>query len=284
MNSKSVRFILIGMLYVCLNLFSTPLLAEISVPGNVMEQSGPRSGEREIGKPVSMTTDDASLFVDYDNESDRLVVRADNVTLKQLLTMITYETGIEVIFDDAADTLLSIEVDKPKLEEGLKQVLRGTNYMMRYSRDDNQRLMLLGVLVLPEGESDRGSARRLVGLHSEAYYQHGSELSVQEAQAIDMAKLRWQERYADFPQSVQDKLTDYVEKRMRREAVRKQQREERRKYYEEQRAKMKKRHEAQTLKTLESMSDADREQFLKAGEKARKDIEAKLFPNSADGL
>jgi len=238
------------------------------------------NADRDSSKPVVIATDDASLFVDYDNATDRLVVKAENVMLSQLLTQITYETGIEVIFDDEADIQFSTEVDKPSLEQGLKQVLRGTNYMMRYKRDQDQRLMLLGVLVLPEGESDTANARRLVGVQSEAYNQRKSDLSVQDYQAIDLAKQRWQERYAEFPEDLQAKLIDHVEKRMKREAARKLKREQRKQTRDAYNSKQKPRWENNRQKMLEPMSAAEREQFLQSREQARREVESRLFSNS----
>ena len=144
--------------------------------------------------------------VSYDKASDRLSVSVEAVPLKRVLGRIAQQSGIEVMFDDMADETVSFDIQANSLEDGLKRILKGRNHMLRYDRDEQKNLLLIGVMVLPVGEQDTGRAKRLVSMENEAFYRARSQMSIKQAQQMDLANERWQVRMSEMPSSVRERL------------------------------------------------------------------------------
>ncbi|MDH5387462.1 MAG: hypothetical protein OEY06_03315 [Gammaproteobacteria bacterium] len=147
--------------------------------------------------------------ISYDRQTDDLSVTAEATTLKSVLGRIAQRTGIEVLFDDKADKPLSINIQSGSLEYGLKQILKGSNHMLSYSRDDKEKLLLIGVTVLPAGEQDSHQAKRLIGIEAEAYHRARAQLSHDQVAQMDKISERWQARLKEMP----DELREALEKR-----------------------------------------------------------------------
>jgi hypothetical protein len=170
-----------------------------------------------------------TLQVDYDRLSDRVMVRAEETQLKLLLKQIAAQSGIEVMFDDMADETVSVELQADSLERGLKQLLKGKNYLLRY-RDGGQKF-LIGVMVLPSGTEEGGrrdKARRVVSMDDEAFLRARSyQPTLEQVRQRDLTLERWQTRLNELPAEKRQALLDRLDKRLKRQAMQKQEWKER---------------------------------------------------------
>lgn len=157
---------------------------------------------------------DQAIKVNYDKVSDHLSVVAKVASLKAVLDRIARLSGIEVLFDDQADEELTLNFQSDTLEQGLKIILKGRNHILRYSKKENEEL-LIGVMVLPRGEqNERKKAKRLVSIDKEAYYHRAmSELSPEQSRQMDMSTERWQARLGEMPAERREKLEKQANRR-----------------------------------------------------------------------
>lgn len=210
-------------------------------------------------------------LVSYDKLTDHMNVMVEASSLKLVLARLAKQSSIEVLFDDAADEEISVDVQSNSLDEGLKHILKGRNHIMRYSKDSNGKLLLVGVLVLPVGEQDSGRAKRLLGMENEAYSRVRSEITLEQAQQMDAATERWQARLGELPTERREALIKSAEERFLKKVVREKNREERRKKINEERtAKTAKRRERreESLKHLDAEQRAAYEQKAAAAKES----------------
>ena len=156
-------------------------------------------------------------IVSYDKANDSLRVSVDAAPLKRVLGRIAQQSGIEVMFDDMADTPVSVDIQASSLEEGVKRLLKGHNHMLRYSRDEQAKLLLIGVMVLPVGEQDTGRAKRLVGIEEEAFYRARNQLSIEQVQQMDRSVERWQARMSEMSPETRQRLEEKTAARVMRQ-------------------------------------------------------------------
>ena len=218
-----------------------------------------------------------AITVNYDKANDRLSVNADSVSLMSVLGRIAQKSGIEVLFDDQADETVSVDIQSESLEQALKRLLKGRNHSMRYSRDSQQKLLLVGVMVLPAGEQNSGRARRLMSIEHEAYYRASNPLSLEQQHKMDLANERWQARLSEFPPARREMLEKQVAARLRKQAERDQRRAEKRKIDKQMSAQKK----AERLKRREARYEGlDQEQraaIEQRGNEAREHMKSILL-------
>jgi len=252
-----------------------PLLAAGFVSTVCAETSGYQGRQNAV--PAANVANNAVATVSYDKTSDQLSVVANSASLRQVLARIARQSGIEVLFDDMAEETISADIQSEALESGLKRLLNGRNYLMRYSRDEQQKLLLIGVMVLPVGEQDSGRARRLVGLDTEAYDRARSQLSLEQAQRIDVSNERWQARLSELPPESRDKLEKVVEQRLLKQAQYEQRQAEINKKQAQRRAEQQKKMREAEERSLQRLSPDEREAFEQRSRESRERIKAILF-------
>lgn len=217
-----------------------------------------------------------AAIVSYDKASDHLRVSVEAVPLKRVLGRTAQQSGIEVMFDDMADEPITVDIEASSLAEGLKKILKGRNYMLRYSRDEKQNLMLIGVMVLPVGEQDTGRAKRVVAMDDEAFYRARSQLSIEQAQAIDMSLERWQARLSEMPPQLRQQLEKETAERMQQQLVNDRLRAERIKKHRQTVAKLKENRQKKRELALQGMDPEQRAAFEQDGEAAREEMKKLL--------
>ena len=256
-----------------LTLFLLPLLTFFAL-GVTTVQADTTSNDSSNKTTLKTST---AAIVRYDKASDQLSVTADSASLKSVLGAIARQSGIEVLFDDLAEELVSIDIQSETLESGLKHMLKGRNHMMRYSRDDQQKLLLIGVMVLPVGEQDSGRARRLVAMDHEAMYRARSELSLEQAQQIDVASERWQARLSELPPENREKLDKIVAADLLRQAQREQRHADRKKEHEQRVAKREKKFQEAQERVLKKYSQEQRSAYEQSRKEANEQMKAILL-------
>ena len=210
-----------------------------------------------------------ATIVSYDKASDHLSVTAEAVSLKFVLGSIARQSGIEVLFDDQADEPLTITIQSDSLEAGLKRILKGRNHMLRYNRDDEARLLVIGVMVLPVGEQqDWSRAKRLVAIDDEAYYRARSQLSLEQVQQHDRTSERWQARLDEMPPEFREKLEKRTNERLLKRVQREKWRAEKWKKHQQKRAEYEAKRQKQRELTLHSLDPEQRAAFEKSSEEA----------------
>lgn len=233
-----------------------------------------------VGSEGVHTTPDKASHADvvhYDKANDQLTVVADAASLKWLLGRIAQQSGIEVLFDDLAEETVSIDIQSESLESGLKRMLKGRNHSMRYSRNQQQKLLLVGVMVLPVGQQDNGRAKRLLAMDDEAFYRARSQLSVQQVQQMDMANERWQVRLDELPPGYREQLEQKVTTRLRKQALRDQDNAETRKANKQKSAERKARQLKAQEKMLEGLGPEQRAAYEQRRKESREQVKTILF-------
>lgn len=218
---------------------------------------------------VAATQDSApASIISYDKASDHLHVSVAAVPLKRVLGRIAQQSGIEVMFDDMADAPVSIDVQSDSLEAGIKRLLKGRNYMLRYSRDEQAKLLLIGVMVLPVGEQDTGRARRLVAMDDEAFYRARSQMSIEQVQQMDRSVERWQARMSEMPPEVRQRLEKKTASRLQRQLQSQQRHAEGLKKDRQQLAEMEEKRKQQRELALKKLGPEQRAAFEKDSKEA----------------
>ena len=73
---------------------------------------------------------------------------------------------------------------------------------MRYSRDAQQELLLVGIMALPVGAQDQARVQRLVVMDDEAFYRARADivnqLSNEQLRQMDATRERWQVRLSEL--------------------------------------------------------------------------------------
>ena len=205
----------------------------------------------------------------YDRQSDHLTVSAEADSLKSVLGRIAQQSGIEVLFDDKADEQVSINIKSDSLEDGLKHILKGSNHMLRYSRDDKEKLLLIGVMVLPVGEQDSSHARRLIGIDNEAYHRAKAQLTHKQIEQMDKAGERWQARLNEMPTERRELLEKRVNERLLKRVKREQQDAEMREKEKQLDAERKIKREARREKAFKNVDPERRATFERRSEESR---------------
>jgi hypothetical protein len=214
--------------------------------------------------------------VSYDKANDHLHVSVEAVPLKFVLGRIAQQSGIEVMFDDMADGPVTIDIKSSTLADGLKRILKGQNHMLRYSRDEQEKLLLIGVMVLPAGEQDTGRARPLVAIDDEAFYRARSQLSVEQAQQMDMSIERWQARMSEMPPDVRQRMEKSTAARLQQQLENDRWRAERRKKQLQKESERKARRLQQHELVLKGMDPEQRAAFEQDREAAREEMRVLL--------
>lgn len=65
-------------------------------------------------------------------EKDRIMLRATDIPLREILTEVVNQTGIRIIVHGELDGLLSVDFSDLPLEEGLKRLVKEFNYVFIY--------------------------------------------------------------------------------------------------------------------------------------------------------
>jgi hypothetical protein len=226
------------------------------------------------------------MEVSYDKTADQLSVRAEAASLKAVLGQVALQSGLEVLFDEAADGPLTITIQPGSLEASVKQLLRGRSNIMRYNKDNQGKPLLIGVVVLPAGQTDASRARPLLDPNDEAYRFAARQAASAKGQEVDgyvstgdRNDERWQARLAEMPVKLREQLAKQTAERQAHEQEREQQRQQRaeeraaeREESEAYRAKMRQKQQQR----LDALDPETRSRFEQSGEQAREEIRRQL--------
>lgn len=226
------------------------------------------------------------MEVSYDKSADQLSVRAEAASLKAVLGQVALQSGLEVLFDEAADGPLTITIQPGSLEASVKQLLRGRSNIMRYNKDNQGKSLLIGVVVLPAGQTDASRARPLLDPKDEAFRFATRQAASGKGQEVDgyvstgdRNDERWQARLAEMPEKLREQLAKHTTERQAHEQEREQQRQRR----AEERAAERAESEAFRAKIrqkqqqrLDALDPETRSRFEQSGEQAREEIRRQL--------
>jgi len=258
-----------------------PLLSLLPVLSEAATDSG--AVRINTASEKTMSVKKAPVTVKYDNNTDFFAVSANGVSLQRVLNQIAKYSGIEVIFIDEADVDVNVDLDiqSDTLEQGLKDVLKGQNYLLRYKADAVPRL-LIGVMILPAGEDGsqrdhKNRGKRTVRLDDEAYYRAKNQMTLKQVEEINRTRERWDARLSELPPEIKDKMKKHVESRLKENVLRDQRAAERKKKRDNRAAARKARMIEMREKSLQEMSTEDRAALEKNREQAKQEMRVILF-------
>ena len=217
--------------------------------------------------------------ISYDKAADHLSVTAEAASLKLILGKIALQSGMEVLFDDAADETVSFKIQSVSLEDGVKQILKGRNHILSYDKNKQGKRLLVGAMILPAGEQDTGRAKRLITMDDEAYYRAQSQLSLGQVQQIDMASERWQSRLSKMPPQRREAMEKRIHDRLLKDALRKERREKQKEKFAQARAKREKERLERQESMLQRLSPEQRAVFEERRKAASEEMRINLLNN-----
>lgn len=90
--------------------------------------------------------------VSFNIQDGMLSTHIDNQPLSEILAQLSVQTGIKTEVMPAADRNITLQLSDVPLKHALEQLLRGTNYLFLYQKQD-QGYAVSGVRVLASGEA-----------------------------------------------------------------------------------------------------------------------------------
>jgi hypothetical protein len=247
----------------------------LAAAGLQAAEAGETPAPVAAGKPVAEVAPRPSTvpsLLRYDGVADSLSVKAEAVSQKKLLRSLALQSGLEVIYDEEADRPLTITLEEVKLEPGLKQLLRGTNYILRYGKNAAGEPLLLGMIVLPAGKSDRSAARPLVTQDAEAVHHAKASAATPAAANPGKGAERWQARLAELPPEVQAQLQKRAEEKLAREQARREKRAEQHAQKKEQREARQEAAQQAREKRLQKLTPEQRTQLEQQRQQVREQV------------
>lgn len=165
----------------------------------------------------------AKPVVSYNEVTDRLSVEAREAPLKAVLARIAILSGVDIWMDPQLETRkISTSLKDRSLEDGLKQLARGTSHVLVYDRrpgdakpggaDIGLPLVVIAMKLLPEGKYDNSQLKPVLELEHEAFIRE------KEARRLERKRLegpdrrrslierRWQERMSRLPPPLREDL------------------------------------------------------------------------------
>lgn len=227
---------------------------------------------------TTVRAEEAPNVIKYDKQKDALSISVNKVSLKQVLATIAIQSHIEALFDDRADEPITMSFEDRPLEEGLKNLLRGSSYAFRYTRDANDKALLIGVSVLPRGDAPDAkvgdaNAQPLLEVTGEVFMhaKNNRQLSIEAFAKQEAYNQRWQARLAELPADVRARAEQHAREKLEAHDKKSAKREEHAASKKAEREERKKASEVKRQELLESMSPEDRafaEQRRKNAEQA----------------
>lgn len=129
-----------------------------------------------IAAPSAPVEATAKTPIIYDKQQDTLSLQVADTSLSTILLQVSRQTGMEVRIDPAAERKATVTVKALPLEKSIDRLLVGLNVLKEFKstgKGQNQKDMLIGIVVLPEGKSDPSSALRLMERDTELAYRSG---------------------------------------------------------------------------------------------------------------
>jgi len=209
---------------------------------------------------TTVRAEQASSVIHYDKQKDTLSINVDKIPLKQVLATIAIQSHIEVLFDDKADQTITMELEKRSLQDALKNLLRGTSYAFRYTRDSNNKALLIGVSVLPDGDAPDAKVgdanpQPLLEVTGEVFMhaKNNRQLSIEEFARQETYNQRWQARLAEVPAHIREKAEQHARERLEAKDKKKVARQERREKKKAEHEERKQAREAKRQKNTEQV-------------------------------
>ncbi len=212
---------------------------------------------------------DTRPVVKYDKVQDSLSLTAEDVSLRHLLALIAMQSHIEVLFDDLAEQTISMTLEDRPLESALKTLLRGSSYAFRYNKGEDDKLLLIGVKVLPEGGGN--NAQPLLHAAGEAFMHEKNNrlLSIEEQARQDAYNQRWLSRLAEMPPAIREKVTEHAKQRIADQDKRAAERAARSKKKKAQREARKAERKQKRQQEFDAMSEEEQAMALQRQDDAR---------------
>lgn len=215
--------------------------------------------------------------IDYDKFSDQLKIDVKDFSLKLLLANLATQSGVEVLFDDGAEEKISMILRSSNIEHGLKNILRGRNFLLRYDNNHDNKKIVTGVMVLPKNATDQRNAHRLLSMEKEGIHRAMANMSLEQISQIDAAKERWQARLDRLPPERRAKLETRIEKRVIARQKMKKKMEDREKKRQARKDKMAAKMKEKRDAAMQHLSDDEKARLAENAQQSRDQMRAQLL-------
>jgi hypothetical protein len=161
----------------------------------------------------------------YDRDTDLLTVKAEDVSLRELLAKISLLTGVEMLMDPEVEQNVSIILGETPLQSGLKQMMRifDLNHAMIFEsvkgEGGSEEHLLVSMKIVPKGKLDSPNLVAAVDPVGEAIVRTltsdtpadtavsgQDEVAAELPSMLNYAEARWQARLKKMPKERRDAL------------------------------------------------------------------------------
>lgn len=141
--------------------------------------------------------------VTYDKARDRLTVKAQNASLRQVLGSISLKTGLEILMTPEVEKKITVSIDKKPLEKAVNELVRsqGLNHALMYNKGKKGKSLLVKVKILPHGVADSAALLPVVTAEQEVLSRSRDAVKKKGSGkgSADHAAVRWKSRLEQLP-------------------------------------------------------------------------------------
>jgi hypothetical protein len=165
-----------------LMLFAAGLVAETGSALSAMAETRPGEQPARVSAPAAALRQSAAGLV---------TAKLHDVPLAAVLDDIAKQNALRIFISARVDKRVTVDFRGLPLEEGLRRILRGTNFAFFYARGDRNRasLKLIGVDVLPATENrEYGDAASATPLARRIFQANDGRLRAEAAKALAQSR------------------------------------------------------------------------------------------------
>ncbi len=97
-----------------------------------------------------------NIIIGYDQQRDKISIQAENASLTTVLSDIAKKTNITIRIDPAVEKTVNFQLPPQSLQQALQKIVKGLSYVIEYSTNEQERVVVSGLRLLPKGKQDSG--------------------------------------------------------------------------------------------------------------------------------
>jgi len=217
--------------------------------------------------------------ISYDKSTDTITANIDDASFTQVMSRIAVLSGIEIRMDPTAEHDISISLTEMPLEKALRQIAGNASYVFIYDdpkpeRDKDQatsrKPVLVGMQILPKGESSSNMMRPLLAPIGEAFIREKNRYAAPEHKLVifNHAQERWAARLKMMPPEQRKQLLAAAQEQRQQIEQRNTKRQQRQEQLAQRRKQHQQQHEAKLLQ-LKATNPEAYQRMMQAREEIR---------------
>lgn len=97
-----------------------------------------------------------NIIIGYDQQRDEISIQAENASLTTVLSDIAKKTRITIHIDPVVEKTVNFQLPRQPLQQALQKIVKGLSYIIEYSTNEQERVVVSGLRILPKGKQDSG--------------------------------------------------------------------------------------------------------------------------------